>query len=93
MVVKIESQLEDVESKIGDKLHLLDKDMDGVVTVEEVAASLRTILKRDLTEEQARAIAADMDQNEDGVLTVKELAMWAEINKVIKLMEEGRDAE
>ena len=30
MVDKIELQLSDAEVKIGDKLHFLDKDMDGI---------------------------------------------------------------
>ena len=60
MVGKIETQLTDVEVKIGNKFHLLDKDMDGVLTMEELAQVLQTVLKRALTSEEARAIAADM---------------------------------
>ncbi len=60
MVGKIETQLSDVEVKIGNKFHLLDKDMDGVLTMEEMAQVLQTVLKRELTFEEAMAIAADM---------------------------------
>jgi len=60
MVGKIEIQLSDVEAKIGDKMHLLDKDNDGILTNEEIAQVLQQVLKRDLTFEEAMAIAYDM---------------------------------
>ena len=60
MVDKIESQLEDVHGKIGDKLHFLDKDCDGIMTREEMAHALQTVLKRDLTFDEAMEIATVM---------------------------------
>ena len=60
MVGKIEVQLSDVEAKIGDKLHILDKDMDGVLSREEMALTLQSVLKRKLTVEEAMEIAKDM---------------------------------
>lgn len=54
MVGKIETQLTDVEIKIGEKFHLLDKDGDGVLTMEEMAQVLQTVLKRELTAEEAK---------------------------------------
>lgn len=60
MVKKIETQLTDVEVKIGDKLHFLDKDMDGIVTREEMALCLQQVLKRELSFEEALSIAAEM---------------------------------
>ena len=33
------------------------------------------------------------DENQDGVLTVGEFTNWIETRKVVKLLEEGRDAE
>lgn len=93
MVGKIETQLSDVGGKISDKLHLLDKDMDGMISREELAAVLQTVFKRNLTTEEAEAIASDMDENEDGFMTVFELAQWIDNNKLEKLVAEGRDAE
>ena len=93
MVGKIETQLTDVESKIGDKFHLLDKDGDGVLTMEEMAQVLQTVLKRELTSEEAVAIAEDMDQDRDGFFSVAELAQWCESESVVKLAEEGRDED
>ena len=93
MVGKIETQLSDVEVKIGDKFHLLDKDGDGQLTMEEMAQVLQTVLKRELTAEEARAIAMDMDQNRDGVFSIAELAQWAESNTIVKLAEDGREKD
>lgn len=59
MVDKIELQLSDVQVKIGDKLHYLDKDMDGILSQEEMADVLCHVLK-DLTFEEALVIANDV---------------------------------
>jgi Ca2+-binding EF-hand superfamily protein len=85
--------LTDVEIKIGDKFHLLDKDGDGVLTMEEMAQVLQTVLKRELTDKEAIAIAEDMDTNKDGVFSIAELAQWAETNTIVKLAEDGREKD
>eukprot|EP00559_Dactyliosolen_fragilissimus_P008254 CAMPEP_0184857306 /NCGR_PEP_ID=MMETSP0580-20130426/2468_1 /TAXON_ID=1118495 /ORGANISM="Dactyliosolen fragilissimus" /LENGTH=919 /DNA_ID=CAMNT_0027352827 /DNA_START=403 /DNA_END=3162 /DNA_ORIENTATION=- len=93
MIGKIEVQLSDVETKIGDKLHYLDKDMDGILSREEMAICLQSVLKRPLTFDEAMVIASDMDENEDGLFSLDELSNWLETNKVGKLVKEGRHAE
>ena len=93
MVGKIETQLSDVEVKIGSKFHLLDKDGDGVLTMEEMAQVLQTVLKRELTPEEAMAIASDIDQNKDGVFSIHELAQWAERATIVQLAEDGREKD
>ena len=60
MVGNIEAQLSNVEEQIGDKLHFLDKDMDGILSREEMAICLQTVLKRPLTFDEAMEIAKDM---------------------------------
>ncbi len=60
MVGNIEVQLSNVEEQIGDKLHFLDKDMDGILSREEMAICLQSVLKRPLTFDEAMTIAADM---------------------------------
>jgi hypothetical protein len=60
MVDKIEVQLSDVQVKIGDKLHFLDKDRDGILTREEMAEVLQQVLKREITFEEAMEIADEM---------------------------------
>lgn len=93
MVGRLEAQLTDVETKIGDKLHLLDKDLDETISTEEMSDVLQQVLKRKLSAEEAEAIAADMDADKDGFLTVAELSKWVDNNKVIKLLEGGREDE
>jgi len=93
MVGKIEIQMTDVERKIGDKFHLLDKDGDGVLTLEELVQVLQTVLKTKLTSEEAKAIATDIDQNRDGVFSIAELAQWCETNTIVKLAEAGREKD
>mmetsp|Transcript_15516 Transcript_15516/g.22869 ORF Transcript_15516/g.22869 Transcript_15516/m.22869 type:complete len:793 (+) Transcript_15516:1-2379(+) len=93
MVDNIEAKLEKAELKIGNKMHFLDKDMDGILSSEEVAQCLQLVLRRKLTFEEAMTIAGDMDENEDGFFTVAEFTRWLETNKIVKLAEEGRDAE
>ena len=60
MVDKIEVQLSDVQVKIGDKLHFLDKDMDGILSQEEIAECLQQVFKREITFEEAMEIAGEM---------------------------------
>ena len=60
MVDKIELQLSDVEVKIGDKLHILDKDNDGILTREEMIEGLQQVFKRELSLEEATEIASQM---------------------------------
>lgn len=91
MVDKIEVQLSDVQVKIGDKLHVLDKDMDGILSVEEIAEALQQVMKRKITFEEALEIAQQMDANKDGDLTVQELVHWVEMNQLVKFVEEGLD--
>ena len=93
MVGKIETQLTDVEVKIGNKFHLLDQDGDGVLTMEEMAHVLQTVLKRQLTTEEAMAVAADIDTDKDGLFNIAELAEWAETNTIAKLAEDGREKD
>jgi hypothetical protein len=33
------------------------------------------------------------DENEDGYFSLEELSNWLETNKIVKLVEEGRDTE
>ena len=60
MVDKIEIQLSETQIKIGDKLHFLDKDRDGILSREEMAAALQQCLKRQISLEEALVIANEM---------------------------------
>jgi len=60
MVDKIEVQLTETKVKIGDKLHYLDKDRDGILNKEEMAEALHQVLKRKISLEEAMEIANEM---------------------------------
>ena len=60
MVDKIELQLSQTQVKIGDKMHLLDKDRDGILTREEVAEVLEQVFKKNISFEEAMEIANEM---------------------------------
>ena len=46
-----------------------------------------------MTEEETKAIVDDMDEKEEGTITITELALWIENNKFVKVAEEGRENE
>lgn len=93
MVDKIEVQLSETEVKIGDKLHYLDKDKDGILSQDELAEVLQQVLKRKISLEEARQLAKNMDENSDGIFTVQELIQWIDEHKLVQFVEEGRDAD
>ena len=93
MVDKIEVQISNVQVKIGDKLHFLDKDKDGVLTLDEMAEVLQQVLRREISAEEAMEIARTIDNNHDGIFTVDELMRWCDEHRLIKYVEEDRDAD
>merc|ERR1719197_155800 len=74
MIEQIETQLETVDSSIGDKMHVLDRDASGTIS--------RTLRHRQVpdakVDELVRKLMRQMDQNDDGVLTTDELNAWIE---------------
>lgn len=93
MVENIELKLTETEGKIGAKLHLLDKDGDGIVTAAEMAEVLVDVMKRKISFEDALELAHEMDRNNDGAFTVQEFAAWINENKLEKFVQEGRETE
>lgn len=93
MLSKIEVQIDDVESKIGDKLHLLDKDGDGIMSLAEIADAMELVLKRNFSHEEAMAVATLIDENQDGIATLEEFLKWIETNKIIQMLKEGEDGD
>ena len=60
MLDKIEDRIEEVHVNIGDKLHFLDKDRDGIMSKEEVAEVLQQVFKKKLTPEEAMEMADEI---------------------------------
>lgn len=66
MLEQLEDELEDVDKSIGDKLRVLDKDQDGIVTAEEVYDAIHNILRNNNPDEAAKSIIELLDQDKDG---------------------------
>ncbi|CAM9903390.1 unnamed protein product [Scytosiphon promiscuus] len=80
MLNRLELEIESVEKRIGDKMHVLDRDSDGMVSAEEIAHVVQHVLASESTEKEAKAIAEDMDTDSDGQISVAELIAWVKKN-------------
>ena len=67
--------------------------MDSVISRAQMMVYLCSILKCNLTEEETKAIIDDMEEKEEGKITITELALWIKNNKFVKVAEEGRENE
>jgi len=91
MVDILESQLADIESQIGTKLHVLDKDNDGVFSVEELHEALNSVLKREISNDEFMDIVADLDLNSDGFIKVEDFEDWVKFNKFANAIEKDQE--
>ncbi|CAM9092745.1 unnamed protein product [Laminaria digitata] len=80
MLNRLELEIQSVEKRIGDKMHVLDRDKDGMVSAEEIAHVVQHVLATASTEQEAKAIAANMDTDSDGQISVAELIAWVKKN-------------
>ncbi|CAM8965921.1 unnamed protein product [Rhodiola kirilowii] len=83
MLQKLEKEIDDVDAKIGDRWRLLDRDHDGKVTPEEVAAAAM-YLKDTLNKEGVQELIRNLSKDKDGKILVQDL---------VKLGSQTDDAE
>lgn len=57
MLNRLELEIQSVEKRIGDKMHVLDRDKDGLVSAEEIAHVVQHVLTTASTPKEAKAIA------------------------------------
>ncbi|CAD7705180.1 unnamed protein product [Ostreobium quekettii] len=83
---KIEKELDDVDSQIGEKLHLLDKDDDGLISREELETALG-FLGQQLGEPELRHLLEEMfgPDNSTSSIDVEQLMQMAN-----KMLEESK---
>ena len=67
MLTSLETDLERVDIKIGDKLHLLDKDNDGLLSKVELEEAIKTNLSQHNTDHEAQAIARILTHGQGSV--------------------------
>ncbi|XP_057527863.1 uncharacterized protein LOC130806699 isoform X1 [Amaranthus tricolor] len=72
MLQKLEKEIDDVDAKIGDRWQLLDRDFDGKVTPEEVAAAAM-YLKHTFGKEGVQELISNLSKDGDGKILVEDI--------------------
>lgn len=72
MLQKLEKEIDDVDAKIGNRWQLLDRDFDGKVTPEEVAAAAM-YLKDTLGKEGIQELISSLSKDKDGKILVEDI--------------------
>ncbi|KAJ7534202.1 hypothetical protein O6H91_13G083600 [Diphasiastrum complanatum] len=72
MLHKLEKELDEVDAKIGDRWRILDRDYDGKVTPEEVAAAA-VFLKDTLGQEPVQELIQKLAKDKDGKILVEDI--------------------
>mmetsp|Transcript_4731 Transcript_4731/g.6704 ORF Transcript_4731/g.6704 Transcript_4731/m.6704 type:complete len:700 (-) Transcript_4731:1573-3672(-) len=85
MTSSLESEIEKVDSSLGDKLHIIDQDNDGVIDADELRDAVTRIVRgktKDHIYDDAEleafveTIMREIDTNEDDVISVEEVERW-----------------
>ncbi|KAJ7980623.1 LETM1 and EF-hand domain-containing protein 1, mitochondrial-like [Quillaja saponaria] len=72
MLQNLEKEIDDVDAKIGDRWRILDRDYDGKVTPEEVAAAA-VYLKDTLGKEGVQELISNLSKDRDGKILVEDI--------------------
>ncbi|KAL6527166.1 hypothetical protein OROGR_016256 [Orobanche gracilis] len=72
MLQNLEKEIDDVDAKIGDHWRILDRDYDGKVTPEEVAAAAM-YLKDTLGKEGVQELISNLSKDPDGKILVEDI--------------------
>ncbi|KAK4421972.1 Mitochondrial proton/calcium exchanger protein [Sesamum alatum] len=72
MLQNLEKEIDDVDAKIGDQWRILDRDYDGKVTPEEVAAAAM-YLKDTLGKEGVQELISNLSKDADGKIHVEDI--------------------
>ncbi|RWR83920.1 LETM1 and EF-hand domain-containing protein 1, mitochondrial-like protein [Cinnamomum micranthum f. kanehirae] len=72
MLQKLEREIDDVDAKIGDRWRVLDRDYDGKVTPEEVAAAA-IYLKDTIGKEGVQELISNLTKDRDGKILVEDI--------------------
>lgn len=72
MLQNLEKEIDDVDAKIGDRWRVLDKDFDGKVSPDEVAAAAM-YLKDTLGKEGVQELISNLSKDKDGKILVEDI--------------------
>ncbi|RLN48679.1 hypothetical protein BBJ28_00009543 [Nothophytophthora sp. Chile5] len=70
MLTNLEVEIEEVDRHVGDRLNILDRDSDGVLSAEELRDAVMTILRKANTQEDVEWVISLIDEDNDGKSTV-----------------------
>ena len=94
MISRLEGQVDSVDSAIGDKLHLLDKDGDGVLSRQELEDVVGRLMKLKGVQEGDTVSVGDMlDLDKDGNITKKDLKLIAGVLAEAEAEAEASESE
>lgn len=71
MLSTLEDELEKVDRDVGDRLYVLDRDSDGVLSAEELRNAVLTILRKANTQEDVDYLISQIDEDKDGQSTYR----------------------
>jgi LETM1 and EF-hand domain-containing protein 1 len=74
IIGRLEENIEQVDSAIGENFNIIDKDKDGVITLSELRESLR-MLKDKPSDEVVDHLFKVLDRDGDGKITVKDMLL------------------
>mmetsp|Transcript_10342 Transcript_10342/g.38122 ORF Transcript_10342/g.38122 Transcript_10342/m.38122 type:complete len:128 (+) Transcript_10342:2254-2637(+) len=72
MLKKAEKELELVDQKVGEKMHLIDKDRDGKISQEELLAAI-SFLRDSLDQEDLDHLFSKVQRDAEGNIDLEEL--------------------
>lgn len=72
MLQNLEKEIDDVDAKIGDRYRVLDRDYDGKVAPEEVAAAA-LYLKKTIGKEGVQELISNLSKDKDGKILVEDI--------------------
>ncbi|GMF20809.1 unnamed protein product [Phytophthora lilii] len=77
MLSNLEVEIEEVDRHVGDRLNILDRDSDGVLSAEELRDAVMTILRKANTQEDVEWVISLIDEDNDGKSALScELVAW-----------------
>ncbi|KAE8992418.1 hypothetical protein PF011_g17557 [Phytophthora fragariae] len=76
MLSNLEVEIEAVDRHVGDRLNILDRDSDGVLSAEELRDAVMTILRKANTQEDVEWVISLIDEDNDGKIALEELVAW-----------------
>lgn len=92
MVQDLEKEIDDVDNKIGERWRVLDRDKDGKVTPEEVAAAAMC-LKDTLGKDGIQELISSLSKDKDGKILVEDIVKLGSRPEEENTAEEGNNRE